>query len=256
MLQDRATRARGHRAGVAGRVRRPTRPTRCRSRCSATCSHASGPPPHGSSITYEPGGQLELSSPAFRGATACWQALPRTRTTCGGPRRRRHRAPARPPSTRTARPAASWPIPATTRWRPTSRPSARRHGPGDDDQHRRPAGQPRHRRRPRGRLPPLVAAARHRPRRWSRPSPTPPCTPAWTPAGSPPGSGSGSTSTTAHARAGRRRPGHRLGGLRPRRAPDARAAATATTGPSSPAPRSATGWSARTGPAPRTSRCT
>ena len=26
-------------------------------------------------VTYEPGGQLELSSPAFRGATACWQAL-------------------------------------------------------------------------------------------------------------------------------------------------------------------------------------
>ena len=36
---------------------------------------AAGPPPHGSSVTYEPGGQLELSSPAFRGATACWQAL-------------------------------------------------------------------------------------------------------------------------------------------------------------------------------------
>ena len=26
-------------------------------------------------VTYEPGGQLELSSPAFRGPTACWQAL-------------------------------------------------------------------------------------------------------------------------------------------------------------------------------------
>jgi glutamate--cysteine ligase len=36
---------------------------------------AAGPPPRGSSITYEPGGQLELSSPAFRGPTACWQAL-------------------------------------------------------------------------------------------------------------------------------------------------------------------------------------
>ena len=36
---------------------------------------AAGPPPRGSSVTYEPGGQLELSSPAFRGATACWQAL-------------------------------------------------------------------------------------------------------------------------------------------------------------------------------------
>jgi glutamate--cysteine ligase len=36
---------------------------------------AAGPPPRGSSVTYEPGGQLELSSPAFRGPTACWQAL-------------------------------------------------------------------------------------------------------------------------------------------------------------------------------------
>ena len=36
---------------------------------------AAGPPPRGSRVTFEPGGQLELSSPAFRGATACWQAL-------------------------------------------------------------------------------------------------------------------------------------------------------------------------------------
>jgi len=36
---------------------------------------AAGPPPRGSTITYEPGGQLELSSPAFLGATACWRAL-------------------------------------------------------------------------------------------------------------------------------------------------------------------------------------
>ena len=36
---------------------------------------AGGPPPHGSSVTFEPGGQLELSSAAFPGATACWQAL-------------------------------------------------------------------------------------------------------------------------------------------------------------------------------------
>jgi glutamate--cysteine ligase len=36
---------------------------------------AAGPPPRGSTITYEPGGQVELSSPAFSGATACWQAL-------------------------------------------------------------------------------------------------------------------------------------------------------------------------------------
>jgi len=36
---------------------------------------AAGPPPSGSRVTYEPGGQLELSSPAFPGASACWQAL-------------------------------------------------------------------------------------------------------------------------------------------------------------------------------------
>jgi glutamate--cysteine ligase len=36
---------------------------------------AAGPPPRGSRITYEPGGQLELSSPAFRGPSACWRAL-------------------------------------------------------------------------------------------------------------------------------------------------------------------------------------
>jgi glutamate--cysteine ligase len=36
---------------------------------------AAGPPPRGSTITYEPGGQLELSSPAFRGPSACWLAL-------------------------------------------------------------------------------------------------------------------------------------------------------------------------------------
>jgi glutamate--cysteine ligase len=36
---------------------------------------AAGPPPRGSRITYEPGGQLELSSPAYRGPSACWRAL-------------------------------------------------------------------------------------------------------------------------------------------------------------------------------------
>ena len=36
---------------------------------------AAVPPPRGSSVTYEPGGQLELSSPAFRGPTACQQAV-------------------------------------------------------------------------------------------------------------------------------------------------------------------------------------
>ncbi len=40
-----------------------------------TLIDAAGPPPRGSSVTYEPGGQLELSSPAFRGPSACWQAL-------------------------------------------------------------------------------------------------------------------------------------------------------------------------------------
>lgn len=36
---------------------------------------AAGPLPSGSSITYEPGGQLELSSLPHLGPTACWQAL-------------------------------------------------------------------------------------------------------------------------------------------------------------------------------------
>lgn len=36
---------------------------------------AAGPPPAGSRVTYEPGGQLELSSPAFPGPTACWRNL-------------------------------------------------------------------------------------------------------------------------------------------------------------------------------------
>ena len=36
---------------------------------------AVGPPPRGSTVTYEPGGQLELSSPAYRGPSACWRAL-------------------------------------------------------------------------------------------------------------------------------------------------------------------------------------
>jgi glutamate--cysteine ligase len=33
------------------------------------------PPPNGSRITYEPGGQLELSSPPALGPSACWRAL-------------------------------------------------------------------------------------------------------------------------------------------------------------------------------------
>src|SRR3954451_5953509 len=36
---------------------------------------AAEPVPRGSSLTYEPGGQLELSSLAFAGLSACWQAL-------------------------------------------------------------------------------------------------------------------------------------------------------------------------------------
>ncbi|MEQ7125818.1 glutamate-cysteine ligase family protein [Actinopolymorpha sp. B11F2] len=34
-----------------------------------------GPTPGGSTVTYEPGGQLELSSPPAFGVTACWQGL-------------------------------------------------------------------------------------------------------------------------------------------------------------------------------------
>jgi glutamate--cysteine ligase len=34
-----------------------------------------GPTPGGSTVTYEPGGQLELSSPPAFGVTACWQGM-------------------------------------------------------------------------------------------------------------------------------------------------------------------------------------
>lgn len=34
-----------------------------------------GPPPQGSRITFEPGGQVELSSLPYRGPSACWRAL-------------------------------------------------------------------------------------------------------------------------------------------------------------------------------------
>jgi glutamate--cysteine ligase len=36
---------------------------------------AAGAPPHGSSLTFEPGGQLELSSVPYPGPTACWRGL-------------------------------------------------------------------------------------------------------------------------------------------------------------------------------------
>ena len=87
---------------------------------------AAGPPPRGSSVTFEPGGQLELSSPAFRGPTACWQALHedaehvRRTLSPAGLRLAPHRdrpAPGAPAPARAAR--------GTTRWRPTSPPPDR-----------------------------------------------------------------------------------------------------------------------------------
>ncbi|VXB24682.1 glutamate-cysteine ligase family protein [Nocardioides sp. AX2bis] len=36
---------------------------------------AAGPPPRGSRLTFEPGGQVELSSLPHQGASACWSAL-------------------------------------------------------------------------------------------------------------------------------------------------------------------------------------
>ena len=36
---------------------------------------AAGPPPRGSRLTFEPGGQVELSSLPYRGTSACWSAL-------------------------------------------------------------------------------------------------------------------------------------------------------------------------------------
>lgn len=40
----------------------------------STLEHA-GPPPGGSRLSFEPGGQLELSSPAAPGVSACWKGL-------------------------------------------------------------------------------------------------------------------------------------------------------------------------------------
>ena len=171
-----------------------------------TLIDAAGPPPRGSSVTYEPGGQLELSSPAFRGPTACWQAL-----TEDAEHVRRALAPAGAgPAPHRDRPVPAPPPPAA---QPALRRdgrllraagSQRRDGPGDDVQHRRRAGQPRHRRRRRRGAAALAAAARRSARCWSRRSPTPRCTPGRTPAGSPPGSGSGSGSTPSAPRCRRR----------------------------------------------------
>ena len=91
-----------------------------------TLLDAAGPPPRGSLVTYEPGGQLELSSPAAAGATACWRGLTedaehvRRALAPAGLRAPRHRHRSLP---RAAAPAGR--IPATTRWRPTSRPPGR-----------------------------------------------------------------------------------------------------------------------------------
>ena len=121
VLQDRTTRTRRHRAGVAGRLRGRPHRAPCPIPLLRDLLDAAGPPPRGSRVTYEPGGQLELSSPAFPGATACWQALAedaehvrrplaaaglRLLPTAIDP----YRAPA--PPARASR--------ATTRWRPTS----------------------------------------------------------------------------------------------------------------------------------------
>ena len=47
---------------------------------------AAGPPPRGSRVTYEPGGQLELSSPAFRRPQRLLAgARPRTPSTSAAP---------------------------------------------------------------------------------------------------------------------------------------------------------------------------
>src|SRR3954467_2352391 len=44
---------------------------------SRAAMEAAGPPPAGSRITYEPGGQLELSSPPRRGPAAAYAAIAR-----------------------------------------------------------------------------------------------------------------------------------------------------------------------------------
>ena len=132
-----------------------TPPTPCRSPLLRTLLDAAGPPPRGSSVTYEPGGQLELSSPA----------VPRRhRLLAGADRGRRARPPGPRPRRAGPPPHRDRPVPAAPA--PAGAPPLRRDGgllrgrragqrrdrPGDDDRHRRAAGQPRHRPR-RGRRP-------------------------------------------------------------------------------------------------------
>ena len=105
-----------------------------------TLIDAAGPPPRGSSVTYEPGGQLELSSPAFRGPTACWQAL-----TADAEHVRQALAPGRVVLLPTAIdpfrvPRRQLQQPSLRRDGGLLRRDRRRDGPGDDDQHRLGAG--------------------------------------------------------------------------------------------------------------------
>ena len=101
--------------------------------------------PGGSKITFEPGGQLELSGPPHTGIAAACHAMHADLHACGArstPDRHRARGH-RARSTRRA-PACHRRARATARWRRTStRHWPRR--PHDDAQHRVGPGQPRHR---------------------------------------------------------------------------------------------------------------
>ena len=182
MLQDRTTRTRRHRAGVAGRaveadptdaVPDPAAPRPARRRRPAAARAAGSP-----------------SSPVASSSSARRPSL--APPPAGRPCRRRRARPARPapppacallgtaidPHRRAAAPAASIPAYDAMEAYFAAAGATAASRPGDDDQHRRAAGQPRHRRRPRRRRPAGGGCCTRSARRWSRRSPTPPCTPA------------------------------------------------------------------------------
>ena len=195
----------GHRAGVAHlRPRRARTATSVPTRCSAPPPRAARCP-QGSTVTVEPGGQVELATPP--GSTRGGSALDALRIDGADVRRRLggrgHRRRSRPVSIRSGRPARTLtPARATTPWRPTSTswgPAGRRMmsscasiqvniDSGDADDAGPPLGpRPPHRPGAGRRLRLLAGAAAPlrsawpRGTRWTPPAPSP----AWRPVDSP-----------------------------------------------------------------------